>query len=221
MKISLSPRLKMCCDFVAPGSRIADVGCDHGYLSIYLILQGIARSAIAADIKQMPLLSAKRNAKKYGVEDKMEFYLSDGVQSLPRDFDALVCAGVGGDTMVSILEAAPWLKDERYRVVLQCQSKTHLLRRYLSENGWRIYRERLTRDGKFLYTAMDIGYAPGHALTPGQWYLSPALLESGCQELEEYRQNMIRLLSLAAEGEGKHPEPEQKIALEQLRQLSI
>ena len=111
MKIPLSARLQACCNFICPGDRVADIGTDHGYLGIWLLEQGIASSVIAADIVPGPLSAAKSNAAKFGFSDRMEFYLSDGVQSIPRDFDTMVCAGMGGDTMISILSAAPWLKD--------------------------------------------------------------------------------------------------------------
>lgn len=217
MNIPLSPRLRTCCSFVTPGSRVADVGCDHGYLSIWLLTQGIARSAIASDINQQPLLSAVRNAEKYGVRDKMEFFLSDGVCSIPRDFDTLVCAGVGGDTMVSILEAAPWLKNDGYCLILQCQSKTPLLRRYLSENGWRICRETAVRDGRFVYTVMEVMWAPeAPRLGVAGWYISPALLESSSPETKEYCQRIINDLRLAVTHRN---DAEKKQALEELEEL--
>ena len=148
MKLPISDRLLACAGFVGRGSRVADIGCDHGYLSIHLLQEGIIESAIASDVRKQPLMSALRNADKYSVRDRMEFYLSDGVRSIPRDFDCMVCAGMGGDTMVSILEAAPWLKNARYRLILQCQSKTPMLRRYLTETGWRITEESVLRDGR-------------------------------------------------------------------------
>ncbi|MGN0998155.1 MAG: class I SAM-dependent methyltransferase [Faecousia sp.] len=199
MKLPLSPRLLACADFVAPGDRVADVGCDHGYLSIYLLKSGITRSCIASDIHEQPLLSAVRNAEKYGVRDKMEFYRCDGVSGIPRDFDSMVCAGMGADTMISILEAAPWLKSGRYRLILQCQSKTPTLRRYLSENGWRITEETVLRDGRFLYTVMEVRYEPGHSpLTPGQWYFPPALLENPSREVPAYYAWVLNGLRLSA-----------------------
>ena len=187
MKLPISDRLLACAGFVAPGERVADVGCDHGYLSIYLLTKGIARSSIASDVKEQPLLSAVRNAEKYGVRDKMEFYLSDGVRSIPRDFDTMVCAGMGADTMVSILEAAPWLRDKKYRLILQCQSKTPMLRQYLSENGWRIAEEAVLRDGRFLYTVMEVWWQPEYPrLTAAEVYFPPALLENPSYEVPAY-----------------------------------
>lgn len=198
MHIPISPRLLACCDFVAPGERIADIGCDHGYLSIHLLTQGIAKSAIAADVRDGPLLSAIRNAEKYGVRDKMEFYLSDGVQRVPRDFDTMICAGMGADTMISILSAAPWLKNARYRLILQCQSKTPALRRFLSENGWRVAEETVIRDGKFLYTVMEVWWDPEHPkLTVGEWYFPPALFENPAGDLPDYYLYIVNGLRLA------------------------
>ena len=218
MNIPLSPRLRVCCDFVTPGSRVADIGCDHGYLSIWLLTQGIARSAIAADINQQPLLSAVRNAEKFGVRDKMEFCLSDGVRSIPRDFDTMVCAGMGADTMISILEAAPWLRDAKYRLVLQCQSKTPMLRRYLSETGFRIYEETVLRDGRFLYTVMEASWRPEYPkLTPGEWYFPPALLENPSYDVPDYYRWVVGGLEVST---AHQDDPEKKQALTELKALA-
>lgn len=200
MNLSLSSRLLACCGFVTPGSRVADVGCDHGYLGIYLLLQGLARSVIASDIHEGPLRSAMANSRKYGVEENMSFYLCDGVQGIPRDFDTLVCAGVGADTIISILEAAPWLKSSRYRLVLQCQSKCPTLRRCLSDQGYAIRRETLAKDGKFIYPVMEVVYAPGAPLSAAECYLSPALRSSGSSLLPEYLDRIIRNLQLTVRG---------------------
>ena len=161
MKIPLSRRLEAACRFIHPGDRVADVGCDHGYLGIHLLKNNIASFVYASDINEGPLGAAVFNAEKFGVRDKMQFYLSDGVKNIPREFDVMVCCGMGGDTMISILEASSWLKDSKYRLILQCQSKRPELRRYLSENGWRIQDEIVLRDGKFLYTVMEVVYGGG------------------------------------------------------------
>ena len=189
MKLPLSSRLLACAGFVSPGDRVADVGCDHGYLSIYLLTQGIARSVIASDVNEQPLLSAVHNAEKYGVRDRMEFYLSDGVRGIPRDFNTMVCAGMGADTMISILEAAPWLRSSQYRLILQCQSKTPSLRQYLSESGWRI---------------AQVQWAPSDPrLAPGQWYFPPALLENPGSEVPAYYRRVVNGLKIAVTGRGE------------------
>ena len=216
MKLPISDRLLACCEHIAPGSRVADVGCDHGYLSIYLLQSGKARSVIASDINEGPLRSAVENAEKYGVAENIRFYLSDGVRNIPRDFDTLVCAGMGGDTMISILEAAPWLRSESYRLVLQCQSKTPMLRQYLSEQGWRIEKESVLRDGRFLYTVMSAVYGPHTPLTAGQCHISPALLAGRDEALGDYYRWVLGGLEIAT---AHRSEPALLAALEELRQL--
>ena len=219
MNIPLSPRLRLCCGFIYPGDRVADVGTDHGYLGIWLLQQGIASHVIASDIGEGPLSAALANAKKFGYTDKMTFCLSDGVQNIPRDFDTLVCAGMGAETMISILSNGPWLRDSRYRLVLQCQTKTHLLRRYLSENGWHITEESVVRDGRFLYTAMEVEWRPGYTLTPGEWFFPPALLENPAECVPEYFQRTVNTLRKIVEGRGEHAEAELVEALSQLDAL--
>ena len=186
MKLPLSNRLLACCDFVEPGDRVADIGCDHGYLSIHLLKNGIASSVIAADINEGPLNSAVINARKFGISENIRFFLSDGVRSIPRDFDCMVCAGMGADTIMSILSHAPWLKDEKYRLILQCQSKRPELRQWLYDAGYRINRETLAKDGKFVYTIMEVVFDPGHGITPAETYISQQLLEDNHPLLTEY-----------------------------------
>lgn len=222
MKLPISDRLLACAAFVAPGDRVADIGCDHGYLSIHLLTNGIAQSCIAADINQQPLLSAVRNAEKYGVKDKMDFYLSDGVRSIPRDFTCMVCAGMGADTMVSILEAAPWLQNSKYRLILQCQSKTPMLRRYLSQHGWRITEESVLRDGRFLYTVMEVYYQPDYPrLTEAECYFPPALLENPSKEVPAYYKWVVDGVRIAAaHSSEKQPILAALEALAQTQELS-
>ena len=218
MKLPISDRLLACCNFVSPGERVADIGCDHGYLAIHLLQTGKARSVIAADINEGPLLSAVRNAEKFGVRDRIEFHLSDGARKIPRDFDTMVCAGMGADTIISILEAAPWLRDPKYRLILQCQSKTPTLRRYLSETGFRIYEESVLRDGRFLYTIMEAGWRPEYPkLTPGEWYFPPALLENPSYDVPAYYRWVLGGLELTT---AHQDDPEKKLALAELKALA-
>ena len=216
MNISLSPRLTVCCGLVCHGDRVADIGCDHGYLGIYLLKSGKASYVYAGDINEGPLQSAVSNAEKYGVGDRISFFLSDGLKSFPRDFHTAVCAGMGADTIVSILENAPWIKSNQYRLILQCQSKTHYLRKYLSDNGWRITEESVVRDGRFLYTVMEVVFQPGYTLTPGQWYFPPALLENPAVELPEYYQQVITRLRRTIDGQKENADP---IVIQALKEL--
>ena len=219
MKIPISSRLQACCNFVHMGDRVADIGCDHGYLGIYLLKNNIAQVVIASDIRKGPLESAVRNSEKFGVRDKMSFHLSDGVENIPRDFDTLVCAGMGGDTMVSILDSAPWLKSSQYRLILQCQSKNGLLRRYLSENGWYIQQEQIVRDGKFLYPVTEVIWQPGKQLTPGECYFPTALIKN--EHYEAYYEWVIKGLENIVLNRKEQADPFMVRALEELRKKEL
>ena len=224
MKLPLSTRLLACAGFVNKGDRVADIGCDHGYLSIHLLTQGIARSCIASDVAKGPLQSAKDNARKFGVQENITFHLSDGVQSIPRDFDTLVCAGMGGDTMIHILESAPWLRDEKYRLILQCQSKRPELRKWLYENGFAIRRETLAKDGKFCYPVTEVVYAPGESLKGAEFYITPALRASVSPLLPEFYDRVVGGIRTSVEGlsrTGGEKYEEMKAVLEELLEMKL
>ncbi len=219
MEIKLSPRLLACADFVSPGDRVADVGCDHGYLGIYLLKKNIASFVFASDINPGPLASAVRNGEKYGISDRISFHLSPGVRNIPRDFDTMICAGMGADTIVSILEDAAWLKDTQYRLILQCQSKTPMLREYLWQTGWDIAREWAVKDGRFVYTVMEVcrgGFVPQNA---GQLYFSPALAANPSPEAKEYLSRIIGGLALSVTGKGENADTTELEALRELQKL--
>lgn len=187
MKLPISKRLLCCASMVQPGSRVADIGTDHGYLGIYLLQSGAARHVIACDLRKDPLENARRNAKLFGVDGEMELRLSDGLEKiLPDEIDTVVMAGMGGDLIQKILSQCPWRKREGLQFILQPQSAGNVLRRWLCEDGFEIRREEPVQDGHFLYTVMDIRQGEPAPLTPGTEYASPALLASGIPLVGNY-----------------------------------
>lgn len=187
MKLPISKRLLCCASMVQPGSRVADIGTDHGYLGIYLLQSGAARHVIACDLRKDPLENARRNAKLFGVDGEMELRLSDGLEKiLPDEVDTVVMAGMGGDLIQKILSQCPWRKREGLQFILQPQSAGNVLRRWLCEDGFEIQREEPVQDGHFLYTVMDIRQGEPAPLTPGTEYASPALLASGSPLVGNY-----------------------------------
>ena len=170
----LSDRLQSCADLVRRGAVAADVGTDHGYLALYLLETEICPFVYASDLREGPLSAARRSAAGSAVSDRIAFVLSDGLTALDMDnIDTVILAGMGGDTIRAILEAEPAVLDGSKQLILQPQSKTAELRRYLGAGGFRVRRETLSRDGKFLYTAMDVQYdgtirsfTPGRELVP-------------------------------------------------------
>lgn len=149
--MELSKRLQGVVDLMPFVDTICDVGCDHGYVAITFIKKGIAKHVIAMDVNAGPLEQARRNAAIYGVTDKLDFRLSDGLARVaPGEADAFVCAGMGGRLMMHIMSEGKGVMAQMKGAVLQPQSELYALRRYVYENGWHIVREDMVfeQDGE-------------------------------------------------------------------------
>ena len=225
MKVPISKRLLSCVAQVPMGARVADIGADHGYLSIELLRSGRAVFAHASELRAQPLQKAMENAEKFAVADKMRFSQADGLQAVdPQQIDTVVCAGMGGDLIAQIIEACPWVADEKYTLILQPQSSGNDLRRRLGELGFGIEGESLVEDGGFLYQVLRVRYGKPQTLSPGQQYVSPALWESGDPLLPAYLQRIEASLATAVAGISKASKPRAHLAyyetaLEEVREM--
>ena len=155
--VQISDRLKAVAAMVSQGNRIADVGCDHGYIPVYLLQQERIPSAIAMDVNKGPLQRAEEHIRQYGLEAFIETRLSDGVRALqPEEADTVIVAGMGGPLMEKILtEGRDVLKTVK-ELILQPQSELGHFRHFLHENGYRIVEEdMILEDGKF-YPMMKV-----------------------------------------------------------------
>ena len=159
----LQPRLRAIADLVPAGSRLADIGTDHGYIPIDLLLSGHIPSAIATDIGQLPLNHARHTAQCCGLSEGIDFRLGDGLAPVaPDEADVIVIAGMGGDNIADILTASPWAR-EGPLLLLQPMSKAEVLRAFLPENGYRVEAERLAADKGKLYPILTV---QGGAMAP-------------------------------------------------------
>ena len=160
-KIRLTPRLQAAAELVLPGRPCADVGTDHGYLPVWLRQNGVCEAVIASDIAPGPLSSARGSAAHYHT-DGIEFRLCPGLEAIrPEEADTVVIAGMSGETMVSILEAAGWDWTGK-RLVLQPMMKRPELLTWLYTHGLHVAEERFVTEGERLYWvfAVEAGEAP-------------------------------------------------------------
>ena len=152
-------RLSLCAEMVREGSRLADIGTDHGYLPIELCLSEKIPSALACDINPLPLRSAEENIAKYHLSDRIKTRLSDGLKEVrPDEVDDIVIAGMGGELIRNILTAAPWVKDEAKRLVLQPMTHHEDLVLWLYENGFAIIDQTAVLDDGKYYTVLSAQY---------------------------------------------------------------
>ena len=132
MKLPISNRLLCCTSMLTPGCRVADIGTDHGYLAIHLLQSGVASSVVAADLREQPLAKARRNARRYGVTDRLRFVLSDGLSKIePGEADTVICAGMGGDCIIHILYSALFIIFFMLRLVLISNSSVLYIRNFV------------------------------------------------------------------------------------------
>lgn len=155
--MELSERLLNIANMVTPESVVADVGCDHAFVSIYLVEHEIIRHAIAMDIGEGPLARAKEHIEAAGLTDQIEIRLSDGVEALKsHEADCVLIAGMGGPLMESILKKGEAILLDVRELILQPQSEISQFRHFLMDNGYRILSESMVyEEGKF-YPMMKV-----------------------------------------------------------------
>ncbi len=199
----LSGRLRRLSAKVGRGNRLADVGTDHGYVPIALLLEGRIPSAIAMDVNPGPLEHARQHIREKGLSTYIEARLSDGLSGLAAgEADTVLIAGMGGALTVRILSGGGHCLPSVQELVLQPQSEIHLVRRWLCGNGFRITEEDiLLEDGKY-YPMMKAVHREPELMDEAELYYGKAalqqsptvLLEYLDRELEKTERILVRLL---------------------------
>jgi len=170
-ELILSARLRSAADMLEPDRCVVDVGTDHAFLPIFLAQNGIARRITATELRPQPLRRAENNLKRFGLLQKVRLVLCDGLQGIdPEDAEEIVIAGMGGETIASILAAAPWTGMRDRNLILQPATSAEELRRFLCEHGYRIVSERLTEDAGRLYLLIRARGGETEKAAPAQFY---------------------------------------------------
>jgi len=147
----LSERLKRVADNVLSNGVVADIGCDHGFTSIYLVQEKKAVAAIAMDIREGPLQRAREHILQYDMSDQISLRLSDGLKMLlPGEADTILISGMGGALISRILKEGKETAVSVKELVLSPQSEVFLVRKCIHELGFQIASEEmLTDQGKY------------------------------------------------------------------------
>lgn len=161
--MSVDNRLKKIAGMVRRGSTVADIGTDHAYLPVFLVKEGIIDKAFACDVSDGPLENARINIEKSGVSCIIT-RKGDGLNAVePFEADTFIIAGMGGDLIARILGASPWIRDEKYDLILQPMTAVEDLREYLCLNGFEITLEQAVKAQNRIYTVMKVRFS-GKAL---------------------------------------------------------
>lgn len=190
---TLSRRLERVAAQVPQGARLADIGSDHGYLPVALMLRGILDAAVAGEVAQTPFASAQRNVRRNGLEGRVCVRLADGLAAVePEDrISVISICGMGGDTMCEILEAGKQRLADVTRLVLQPNGAERELRQWLMGNGYRIVSEELLRENRFDYEII-VAEPGGAAYTAEQLYFGPVLVQEKSEAFLVKWRRMLR-----------------------------
>lgn len=167
----LDARLAAAAAYVRPGSTVADIGCDHGKLSAWLAGSRRCPLVFACDPREGPLQKARETCAPWA--DRVVFRLGSGLKVLaPGEAQDIVIAGMGAETIMEILDAAPWVFDGRYNLILVPATKHSLLRRWLARRGFALQSETLCTAAGRWYAVMNARYTGICAEPTGLWCLS-------------------------------------------------
>ena len=144
----LSNRIKTLCELLSPTDVFADIGCDHGYCTEYMLTSGKCERAIFSDVSKGSLHKAQVLLAPFVENGRAVGVLGDGFFGVPSSVGEVLIAGMGGSEILSILT------HEKYgflpkTFVFQPMLNADKLRRWLVENGALITRDFTFKDGKY------------------------------------------------------------------------
>lgn len=150
--MKLGERLSAIAVFAAGGGPLADIGTDHAYLPIYLLEQNLIPRAIAVEVHEGPYQAAREMISRAGLSDRIDLRFGNGLEPLQPGEAATICiAGMGASTMIDILSGRPDVTVNAQRLILQPMTAAGTLRRWLTENGWKLVDEELVFEEGRLY----------------------------------------------------------------------
>lgn len=153
----MSKRLNLIASLVENGIGVADIGTDHAYLPIILRKTGYKGNIIAGDINEGPIEKAAKSLAEAGLSDSVKLVLCDGLNGFDGSkTDTIIVAGMGGDTIVGILDRGlydmpEWESRSDYKLILQPATKPEIVRFWLVNNGFAITKELQTEENGMLY----------------------------------------------------------------------
>ncbi len=183
--MQISKRLKSIASLVASEDVIADIGCDHALLDIYLIQNNIVPKVLISDINMQALDSGIKNVKKYHLEDYIIPKLGNGIETITEDINTLIISGMGSSTINKILNHKNI--SQINKLIIQSNNDYYLLRKSICSKGFYISHESAIFDkGKYY---INIVFLRGYKkYTFKQLFYGPLLIQ-GNKEYFEYLYN--------------------------------
>ena len=203
-------------DMVPPCETLYDVGCDHGYLGIYLLQQKRCERVVFTDIHKEPLESAKNNVSLAGLSKACDFVCTDGLRGLsPKETDCVCICGMGGPVMESILRAAAPMA----YLILEPQSDVIAFHRYLSEAGFVWEKEDMIKESGSKYYPIEAGrFADGDIEKLNVPY--PLLKTADHAVYKEFIEYRKKIINEILNGKKKLPQKREAELLDELDSIT-
>ncbi len=194
--LPLGTRLSAAAALIRPGCVVADIGCDHGKLAVYLVKSGKSPRVIAIDARPLPLARAVALAEQCKVSEWVDCRLGDGFAPLlPGEAQEILIAGLSGETICDILQGVDWLFSHKTQLVLQPTSRAPFLRRYLCKAGFSIEEEQPVLENNRAYTNLRV-LAGGQACEPTALFCEVGKLQEAKDKTAAARLLQSRLIDL-------------------------
>ena len=191
MDKKLDARLLSVLESIPVCETLVDVGCDHGFVSIYAAERGLAKKITASDINEGPLANARKEIEAAGQGDKIQTVLTDGLCGIEHH-DCVVIAGMGGETIADIISRAEWTK-EKCTLVLQPMTRSEILREFLYREGFSIQKEKFVAHNGHMYCVITARFDNKESYEPFEKYISRAGLME--ENAHEYTEKVLNRLS--------------------------
>ena len=195
--MKINDRLKKIGDLVEANSFCLDVGCDHALLDIYLVKKDKNIKAIASDVAEGPVDSAKQNIKRERLENKIEVRLGDGLDTYSDEVNTIIISGMGGRNMIGIFKRHLEVLKKVDTIILSPNNYQIDVKKFLVSNGFYIENEEFVKDKKFIYQIIVFKKGKKH-YTRKEFFFGPIYLEKKGKLFEEYykRELMSRKILL-------------------------
>lgn len=196
MKLPSSSRLETLADFLPPLECVADIGTDHAWLLIRLILMEKIQRGIGVEVVKGPYERAVSNVENFEMEKDIEIRMGDGLAPLnPGEQQGVIIAGMGGSTMEGILERSPEVIGCLKWLLLQPMGGSSALRGWLQRHRWQIVKESLVKERGIIYpiilaTPGEMNEMSDFEATYGPLNLAqspPLLFEAMQEDLKKYQ----------------------------------
>ncbi|MBQ9833113.1 MAG: SAM-dependent methyltransferase [Clostridia bacterium] len=215
--VALRPRLNSVISMMHSSRVTADIGCDHGRLSVALCQMGISEKVIASDISEPSLQKAHLLVEKCSLSGRITLCVSDGLSHLSEadNIDTIIIAGMGGELIASLLDKGEAVAKKAERIILQPMGGIEELRIFIFENGYTIFDEQLVFDANRYYQIIGIKPSNGEespvfeGFPKDYWGIGSKLFEKNDPLLGAFldkRRNMLNKELYAAQKNGCEPQ---------------